>query len=97
MKKKIVVGCISLIFMLLAISVVTAIGNETPTENNKERISPLFKLRTSQAINEERTPLRLRITNILESRIFFIPFSRIISTNPGVSTQKCKSFDCNND
>lgn len=72
MKKKIVVGCISLIFMMLAISFATAINTNTKDEKTA---SPLYQLRTNQAVNKKTDQIKENIkTNFLTNRIFFIPY-----------------------
>lgn len=95
MKKKIIIGCISLVFMLLTISVVTAIGNETQIENNKEKISPLFKIRTSQSKDEQIQKIQ---TNLIGDRIFFLPFTlfknneQLYNTEQYSSKVKCRTY-----
>ena len=70
MNKKILIGSVLTILMLVTISFATAVTSNTNKDvENKE--SPLFRIRTKLAIGE-------RIKNLaiifLRQRIFFLPF-----------------------
>lgn len=71
MDRKIVIGCIGIVFMLVVISFVSA---ATDKEDCKKE-SPLFRLRTSRANNEkvEGFIKKIRAENILHRIFFKIP------------------------
>ena len=69
MNKKIMIGCISLILMLMAISFATAV-NSSNTTVNEEKETPLFNIRTRLAIGERSQDLTVRF---LRQRTFFLP------------------------
>jgi len=72
MNKKILVFCILAVFMLLAITFASTVTSDTSKPNRKE--SPLFRIRTRQAIKEKIGKL---LTRFVGERIFFLPFQWI--------------------
>jgi len=75
MKKKIVIGCIGLVFMLLAISFGTAVDSNISTKEEKT-VSPLYQIRTNSAIRKKINDIRENIKiNFLEDKLFFSQFS----------------------
>ena len=74
MNKKITIGSMFAVLMLVAISFATAIN--TTDVGNKE--SPLYGLRTRLAIGEKISNIIENIkTKFLGDRVFFIPFSSV--------------------
>ena len=77
MKKKIVIGSILTIFLLLAISYATAVS--VSPENNKKKESPLFAIRTERKTYEKVETIIENIkVNFLGERLFFLPFKSLI-------------------
>ena len=75
MNKKILIGSILAVFMLVAISYATAVNNNTNTEKKE---SPLYGIRTRRVISEKITNIVENIkTKFLRERIFFIPLQGI--------------------
>lgn len=68
MNKKIIIGCISIIFILTTITTAT---NNRPANSYEKKTSPLFSIRTNKAIQNERVLLNSRF---IKSRIFIIAF-----------------------
>ena len=66
MNKKIVIGCIGIVFMLVAITMVSAVGNKTTAKKE----SPLYKLRTNRANSNKNIKI---IDNFLKDRVFYFP------------------------
>ena len=101
MKKKLIIGSILAVFLLITISIVTAVGSETTTETKE---SPLFRIRARQAISERVGDIIWNIyANFLgESRLVFVPsLQRYIKGNElftGASikwaTCACTCFIC---
>ena len=76
MKKKIMIGGIIVIFMLVTISFASAINTNNINAERKE--SPLYKIRTELAIKEKIGKIFVLIkTRFLGERIFFIPIEWI--------------------
>jgi NADH:ubiquinone oxidoreductase subunit K len=75
MKKKIVIGCISLIFMLLAISFATVANTQT-TQTIEKNVSPLFKVRIRELKTEDIT-----FRHIGQNRLIFMPFYFLSDNN----------------
>ena len=57
--------------MLVAISFVTAASMQT-TKTNEKKVSPLFRLRTKQAIGEKDEGAKTKI-NFINGRVFWFP------------------------
>ena len=72
MNKKIIFGCIGIVFMLVAITMVSAVNTKT-TEMNE---SPLFKIRKNNAILNIKEKIKIKY-----NRIIFAPFF-ILNENP---------------
>ena len=70
MNKKIMIGCISLVLMILAISFATAVNSSNTTVNEKKE-TPLFGIRTRLATGEQIQNLK---TRFIRGRLFFLPF-----------------------
>jgi hypothetical protein len=68
MKEKIVIGCISLVFILVAISFATAVNSNTIVDKKE---TPLFKIRTNRAIKEKL--IENIKTKYIGDRLFFLP------------------------
>ena len=74
--KKILFGAFLAVFMLVAISYASAVTSDTSNAERKE--SPLFGIRTNQAIREKISDIVMNIrTKFLGERIFFIPLPLI--------------------
>ena len=73
MKKKIVIGCIIIIFMLVTISLVTAVN--IPSKKTEQKNSPLFEIRAKKAVNNENTKDLVKIVfkRCFTQRIFLTP------------------------
>ena len=68
MKKKIMIGSILAVSMLVAISLsAAAVSNQSNTVEKKKTVSPLFGIRTKDAIGEKLSSLRAKF---LGERIF---------------------------
>lgn len=67
MKKKIVIGCIGIIFMLAMISMVSAISTQKIIQKKE---SPLFTIRTNNAVQKNMANLKTRFVG---KKIFFLP------------------------
>jgi hypothetical protein len=70
MKIKLIAVSILAVFLLITISIVSAVSSET-TDEDKE--SPLYKIRTKLAIGERVQNL---ITELSGERVFFLPFQQ---------------------
>jgi len=68
MNKKILIGSILAVLMLIAISFATTVSSNTASNERKE--SPLFRIRTRLAIGERLKDLS---TRFLRQRVFFLP------------------------
>lgn len=76
MKKKIIIISILAVFMLVAISFASANAQTTKSVEKKE--SPLFRIRTRQANNENIDEIKENIeAQFMGKRIFFWPFEWI--------------------
>ena len=96
MKKKIIIGSILAVFMLMTISFVSTAEVST---NIEQRESPLYSIRTRRAIGE-------KVSNIIENikakflgeRIFFMPFkiprNRAIDIPNLHDTYKGETYSC---
>lgn len=72
MSKKLLLISILAVFMLLAISLASAVNTSTPV---KKKESPLFGIRTRQAIKERIGDIIENIkTKYIGERVFFLPF-----------------------
>ena len=72
MNRKITISAIFVIFMLVAITMVSAHNTTNPIE---KKGSPLFEIRASNSIKEKTTQkmnVKSIIANFLKGRIFFI-------------------------
>ena len=79
MNKKILVISILAVFMLLAISMASAL-NTTISVKRKE--SPLFGIRTRYAIGDRLKDIREQIkTKFIGDRVFFLPFKFLSRNN----------------
>jgi hypothetical protein len=91
MKKKVVVISILAVLMLVAISYATAVNST----NVEKKESPLYRLRTRQAIGEKiNIIIKIVKTKLLEGRIFFLPSQKedtriFLTFNPF-----CKPMTC---
>jgi len=96
MNKKIIIFSILTIFMLVTISYATAIGN---IEKKEKKISPLFKIRTTKALNEKQDVIKDKIIdifmNFIKDRKFYIPFKfiRIRNFDYRYWSLKCSTED----
>jgi len=71
MDKKVVIGSIFVVLMLVTITYASAATNNTA----EEKESPLYGIRARRAINEKVTSIIENIkTRFLSERIFFLPF-----------------------
>jgi len=71
MNKKIMIGSILAVLMLVAISFsAAAVSNQSNDVEKKKAVSPLFGIRTKDAIGEKLSSLKAKF---LGERIFFIP------------------------
>jgi hypothetical protein len=96
MKKKIIIGSLLAVFMLVAISYATAVNNNTNAESKE---SPLFGIRTRRAVTEKISKLIDNVkTRFIGERVFFIPvkFLRDIGNriNPLYSCTDCRLDTC---
>ena len=101
MNKKLLVVSILAVFMLLAISMASAV-NTTTTVKKKE--SPLFGIRTRQAIGEKIGDIIENIkTKYIGERVFFLPFQGLrdrlnhhqeFSWIWSAVPQLCSCYDC---
>jgi hypothetical protein len=74
MNKKILFGSILAVLMLVAISYATALG----TTNVEKKESPLYRIRTRQAINEKVSEIIKDIkAKFFGERIFFLNFQPV--------------------
>ena len=72
MKKKLLLGSILAVFMLVTISFASAI-NTTNTQTTKKE-SPLYKIRIGRAISEKISQIFENIkTSFLGERLFYLP------------------------
>ena len=88
MKRKIIVGCILAVFVILAVSTMTVIGSDIKIENKE---SPLFRIRTSRAIEEK---LGIILGNIkskfFSEKLIFIPF--LFKQRVNMDSQESEDF-----
>ncbi|UCF12211.1 MAG: hypothetical protein JSW06_09240 [Thermoplasmatales archaeon] len=56
MKKKLIIGCIIAVVILVLVSFTGVVGYQT-TKSNSVKVSPLFNIRTNRAIDEESKDL----------------------------------------
>ena len=77
MKKKVLIGCISAIFMLIAISY--AVAANTNIANAERKESPLYSIRVKQTICQRIGEImeKLEVSFLGESKIFFVSPVRI--------------------
>jgi len=79
MKKKILIGSIFAVFMLVSISFsVAAISSQSTAVEKKKDVSPLFGIRAKKAIGEKLSSIKAKF---LGERVFFRPFNLIGSMN----------------
>ena len=73
MKRKIIIGSILAVFLIMTTSIGSVMGTET--ENSETKESPLFKIRTKEAITEKIETIKenIKTTFISKDRIFFAP------------------------
>jgi len=94
MNKKIMIGSILAVFMLVAISVISSAETNINVEKKE---SPLFSIRKSRAISEKITSIIENIkTRFLGDRIFFLsfPLLRIYPQSRPLTIQKyCGTSD----
>ena len=84
------IGCL-LIFMLVTISFASAI--ETNTENEKKD-SPLYRVRTKQAVREKIGKIIENIkVNLFGERIIYSPFQKLLTGTEAYTQQ----MDCTTD
>lgn len=81
MNKKLVIGCIGIVFMLVAISMASAVSSKRV----EKKESPLFKVRTENAIGQEGKT-KERVYNFLirfvKNRVvFFAPHQLLTNQN----------------
>ncbi len=87
MNKKIVMFIILAVFVLVSISLTSAV-----TTNTHKKESPLYKIRTRLAIGERIQNIKARF---IRDRIFFLPFSEIKQNIPIREILAMKSLhDC---
>ena len=100
MNKKLCIGCILAVFMLVAVSFSSAVGRDTDVEKKE---SPLFRIRTRVAIGEKISNIIINIRDkLFEERIIFLPikllkdidYSRSTTAWPTDCTHTCKSSGC---
>jgi hypothetical protein len=83
MNKKIMIFCVSAVFMLIAISFASAVN--TNEKNASEKESPLYRIRAKSAVREKIGEMIDSIkTNFLGERIFFVPFFRFMKREPAM-------------
>jgi hypothetical protein len=99
MKKMVIIGSILAVFLMMTISLVSVVGSETNTAETKE--SPLWRLRTRQAVREKigRLMENIKASFFSGDRAIFVPFfenirneNRLISVALTVFT--CPVFCC---
>lgn len=73
MKKKVMIGSILAVFLIMITSIGSVMGSETETTETKE--SPLYKIRTKSAITEKVGILieNIKTRFLSEERIVFVP------------------------
>lgn len=71
MKGKMAIIGILLIFMLIAISIVSAVN----VKNQNKAESPLYKIRTKRVVEKKLISIKI---NFVKNRIFFRPFKFLI-------------------
>jgi hypothetical protein len=98
MKKKLIIGSLLAVFMLVTISYATAVNNNTNAESKE---SPLFGIRTRRAVTEKITNIIENIkTKFLGERIFFLPYQWPRNSDlPNLYTEygkfnTCDTFRC---
>ena len=67
MKKKIIVGCVIIMIVVVSMTMVSAVN----TKKSKKKTSPIFNLRTNRAINFNFDAIKSRFIN--NERLFFSP------------------------
>ena len=87
MKKKLVIGCIGIVFMLMAITIVSAV--ETKTTENK--VSPIFNRKLSKHMKEK---ISQNIQTNYIKRIFLLPFPSTNSIEMDFSLRNRLAFKC---
>lgn len=75
MDKKILIGVLLAIFVMVSVSMVSAVNTQTKEKKELKKIdSPLFKLRTEEATKEKTQDMKISfrniIANFLENRLF---------------------------
>ena len=85
MNKKIIIFGITAVFILVTISLASAY---TLSEQSEKKESPLFRIRTKQAIKEKIAEMK---SNYLSERIFIIPLNWFFSYNKVNSPSAHKS------
>ena len=79
MNKKIVLGSIAAVIMLMTISFATAVT----TQNTQTRESPLYKIRTKLAIGERiqnlKANIKARFVGVVGDRLLFVPLLNRLS------------------
>jgi len=93
MNKKLLVVSILAVFTLVAISFATAVNSNTTTTVKKKE-SPLFGIRTGQAIGQKLQDLN---TRFIRQRVYFLPFQWLKNrhNSPGrLDTVKGETIYC---
>jgi len=93
MKRKVMIGSILAVLMLVIISLSTAVSTETNTQTKE---SPLYKIRTKEAIKAKIETLKVNIKTkfISEDRIFFAPILHNIIDRKNLGAMTCISLTC---
>lgn len=80
MNKKILIGCILLVFILAMISLGSATSN---VKYDCKKVSPLYKMRFENAIEKEEKTTRVSnfLIKITKNRVFFLPFQLLKNQN----------------
>ena len=81
MNKKIIIGAILASFIMIGVSMVTAVSTQTKEEKLNKIDSPLFKIRTKNSINEKTESVK---TSFLKERVTIL--SRIFTKLFGSDT-----------
>jgi hypothetical protein len=95
MNKKVVIGSICTVFVLLTISLTTTVSSNAIDIDKKE--SPLWKIRNRRAINEKlgRVIDNIRASFIGDTRIFFIqPILRFLQRDVIILGTRVPSAYC---
>ena len=99
MNRKIIIGVILASFIMIGVGLVSAVNTQTREKQKElEKIdSPLFKIRTGNALTEEKTTMKNKIrniiTNFLENRIF-LRLRSSFGENTGLFTSKGSPSQC---